>query len=206
MNEINMLRTAIYGLNQYYKSGAYAENFDSKELADIVVNHAAAAGVSAMAVGILPGVGAIVASGIAVGAIWSMYIRIAAYLKLRFGKDTLKVIASAVVSNIITQLVGVLALELAFSFIPGAGIVTGGLVNFGITYMAGVIYLNTLTGIFAAGLRPDEMTDSQVKEQFDSASMNIDAKAAFNEAKNTFKQMKTDGSLEESGKKADINT
>ena len=66
-----MLVAAAYALKEYMSSGAYAENFDSRELADIVVVHSAAAGVAAMAAGVLPGVGSIIASGIAVGAIWS---------------------------------------------------------------------------------------------------------------------------------------
>ncbi len=63
------------------------------------------------------GVGAILATGVAVGAIWTMYFRIAKYLNLHMGKGTWKAIASAVLTNIVTQLAGILALELAVGFI-----------------------------------------------------------------------------------------
>ncbi len=204
MIDNTMLKTAAYALKDYYMSGAYAENFDSKELADIVVNHAAAAGVSAMAAGVFPGVGALLASGIAVGAIWSMYVKIANYLNLKLGKDVLKAIASAVLTNVVTQLAGLLVFELAVGFIPGASIIAAGVVNFGITYVAGLIYLKALTGIFSVGGNPDMMTDSQIKEQFNSASKSVDAKAVFGEAKKAFNQMKKDGSLNEKGNQTDI--
>lgn len=199
-----MLLAVVYGLKEYMSSGAYADNFDSKELADIVVGHSAAAGVSAMAAGVLPGVGSIIASGIAVGAIWTMYVRIGMYLHLTISKDLWKAIASAVVANIVTQLAGVLVLELAVGFIPGAGIIAAGVVNFGITYVAGLIFLKALTEIFRAGGSPDKMTSEQMKEQFSNAAKSVNVKSAFSEAKGAFNQMKKDGSLKEKGKDIDI--
>ena len=66
----------------YYGDGNYVKTFHSKELADCVVQHAAAAGVAAMAGGVLPGVGSVIATGISVGAIWSMYIRVCKIIKV----------------------------------------------------------------------------------------------------------------------------
>lgn len=199
-----MLLAAAYALKEYMSSGAYADNFDSKELADIVVGHSAAAGVAAMAAGVLPGVGSIIASGIAVGAIWTMYVRIGMYLELTISKDLWKAIASAVVANIVTQLAGVLVLELAVGFIPGASIIAAGVVNFGITYVAGLIFLKALTEIFRAGKSPDEMTSEQMKAQFSNAAKSVNVKSAFSEAKSAFNKMKKDGSLNEKGKDIDI--
>lgn len=199
-----MLLAAAYALKEYMSSGAYADNFDSKELADIVVGHSAAAGVAAMAAGVLPGVGSIIASGIAVGAIWTMYVRIGMYLELTISKDLWKAIASAVAANIVTQLAGVLVLELAVGFIPGASIIAAGVVNFGITYVAGLIFLKALTEIFRAGKSPDEMTSEQMKAQFSNAAKSVNVKSAFSEAKSAFNKMKKDGSLNEKGKDIDI--
>lgn len=199
-----LLKEAAYALKIYMSNKTYAEHFDSEKLADIVVNHAAAAGVSAMATGVLPGVGSIIASAIAVGAIWTMYVRIGKYLHLTLSKDLWKAIASAVLANIVTQLAGVLALELAIGFIPGASIIAAGVINFGITYVAGLIFLKALTEIFRTGQNPETMTKEQMKAQFDSTTQSVNVKSAFSEAKSTFNQMNKDGSLKERGKDIDI--
>ena len=204
MIEHGMLVVLAHTLKEYMQSGAYADNFDSKELADIVVGHAAAAGLAAMAVGVLPGLGALIASGIAVGAIWTMYVRIGKYLHLSLSKDFWKAIASAVATNIITQLAGVLVLELAVGFIPGASIIAAGVVNFGITYVAGLIFLYALTEIFSCGGDLENMTHEEIKERFGNAAQSVNVSDAFSEAKDTFQQMRKDGSLEEWGKDIDI--
>ena len=59
-------------VSNYYESGEYVKPFQSKDLADCVVQHSAAVGVSAMAAGILPGAGAVAAVGLAAAAIWRM--------------------------------------------------------------------------------------------------------------------------------------
>lgn len=201
-----LLRLAAYWLGRYMSSGVYAENFDSKELADIVIVHAAAAGISAMAAGALPGVGSIIASGLAVGAIWTMYAHIGKYLHLKISKDLWKAIASAVLANVVTQLAGVLALEMVVGFIPGAGIIAAGAVNFGVTYVAGLIFLKALTEIFKAGKNPEQMTGEQMKKQFSDAAKTVNVRSAFSEAKSAFNEMKKDGSLNEKGKKVDIDS
>lgn len=204
MIEHGMLIVLAHTLKDYMQRGAYANNFDSKELADIVVGHAAAAGLAAMAAGVLPGLGSLIATGIAVGAIWTMYVQIGKYLNLSISQDLWKAIASAVAANIVTQLAGILVLELAVGFIPGASIIAAGVVNFGVTYVAGLIFLYALTEIFRCGGNLGNMTGEQIKEQFSNAVQSVNVKAAFSEAKDTFNQMHKDGSLKEQGKDIDI--
>ncbi len=199
-----LIRVAADVIRMYFKSGEYKKNFNAQELADLVVTHAAAAGVAAMAAGILPGAGTLVATGIAVGAIWTMYYRIARYLELNLAKEAWKAIASAVLSNIITQLAGVLVLEIAIGFVPGASIVAAGAVNFGITYVAGIIYLKALTGIFAAGKDPKKMNMDDMSRYFSTAAENVNAKSVFKESKSVFKEMQKDGSLKEKGSRTTI--
>ena len=76
----------------------------------------------------LPDLAALVGSGIAIGAIWHMYYAVGQYLHLTFGKDILKAAASAILSNIVHQLWGVLAIELAATFAPLFSIPATGLV------------------------------------------------------------------------------
>ena len=199
-----LTRVAADAVRMYFKSGEYVKNFNSKEVADMVTAHAAAAGVAAMGAGIVPGVGTIAAMGISVGAIWTMYYRIARYLGLSLAKEGWKAIASAVLSNIVTQLAGVLALEVAVGFVPGAGIIAAGIVNFGVTYAAGIVYLKALTGIFAAGKDPKKMTADDLGNYFSDAAKNVDAKSAFKESKSVFNEMKRDGSLKKKGKDTTI--
>lgn len=195
MMNISILDSA----EQMLKSGKLSESFSSQEMANIVIDHACGAGWAAMAAGFFPGVGSIVASGIAVGTIWSMYYRISKYLDLNIGKNIWKILASATVSNLVTQLGGALVFDFITSFIPGLGIITNGLVNFGVTYVAGKMFFEALTRIFKAGYDPNTMTSSQMKEEFKHAVDKEEVNRAFSEAKNLFDEMRKDGTLQEKG-------
>ena len=189
----------------YYGNGDYIKPFCSKEIADCVIQHAAAAGVSAMAAGILPGAGSLIAAGIGAGAIWAMYIRICKIIKMKFEKNRLKVLSSAVLTNLVTQLAGVFAIEVAASFIPGAGIVVCGAGNFAIVYIAGIIFLQTLTKMFR--VMRNDIEDVDYEEWIASIKESIkrmDKKALFREAKNVFMDMRKSGDLEQTGKTVDI--
>ena len=190
----------------YYGSGDYVKPFCSKELADCVIQHAAAAGVPAMAAGVLPGAGSLIATGIGAGAIWAMYIRICKIAKIKFEKNRLKVLASAVLTNLLTQLAGVFAIEVAASFIPGAGVVVCGVGNFAVVYIAGIIFLQTLTKMFRVMRNDvenagDEEWIASIKESI----RKMDKKALFREAKNVFMDMRKSGDLEQTGKAVDIS-
>lgn len=179
----------------WFKSGSYAEPFDSKKIADIVIQHAVTAAVSGMASGVLPGVGGIIAGGIAVGAIWAMYVRLFVYLQMPMDRTILKGIASAVLANIVAQLAVVLAAELALSFIPVAGIIAAGLVNFGIVYVAGIVFLNALAMMCESGVDPRNLSGDQLKDAFEKAADSVDVKDSFSEAKNVFKEMRKEGKI-----------
>lgn len=191
---------------EYYGSGEYVKPFRSKDVADCVVQHAAAAGVTAMGAGILPGAGSLVAMGISVGAIWTMYVRICMIIGVELGKNKLKALASAVVTNIVTQMAGIFAMEFAFSLIPGAGIVIVGAGNFVIVYIAGLIFLTTLTQLFKVKRSDVEnMSNDEWIASLKESISNIDKKAVFKEAKDFFMGMKRDGSLNNVGESVDIN-
>lgn len=50
-------------LEQYYQSGEYLKPFKRKEIADCVIQHAAAGGVASMAAGAVPAAGTAIALG-----------------------------------------------------------------------------------------------------------------------------------------------
>ena len=190
----------------YYGDGEYVRTFQSKELADCVIQHAAAAGIAAMAGGILPGVGSVIATGISVGAIWSMYIRICKIIKIDLGKNKLKALASAVLTNIATQLAGMLAIGVAASFVPGASILVCGAGNFAVVYIAGIIFLNALTQLFHLYRKDIKNMDAKEWENSIKASAKgINMKRLFKEAKNMFMDLKRSGKLDEFGSSIDIN-
>ena len=193
-------------VSNYYESGEYVKPFQSKDLADCVVQHSAAVGVSAMAAGIVPGAGAVAAVGLAAAAIWRMYVKICQIIGVPFGKNKLKAISSAALTNIATQMAGVYAIQLASSLIPGAGIVTSGVVNFATTYIAGLVFLMVLTRLFKTQRQDVEnMSDEELVKSVKAAFANIDAKAIFKEAKDLFTTMRKDGTLNEVSEGVDIS-
>ena len=114
--------------------------------------------------------------------------------------------ASAVLTNLLTQLAGVFAIEVAASFIPGAGVVVCGVGNFAVVYIAGIIFLQTLTKMFRVMRNDvenagDEEWIASIKESI----RKMDKKALFREAKNVFMDMRKSGDLEQTGKAVDIS-
>ena len=193
---------------QYYESGEYVKPFSSKEVADCVVHHAAACGVAAMvaAAPSVMGLGFLLASGIAAGAIWAMYIKICKLIGATFSKNKLKAISSAVLTNLVTQLAGVFAINFASTLVPGAGVVVCGVGHFAICYFAGLIFLNVLTRLFKVRRQDAEnMSAEEWKAYIKDAFASIDKKAVIKEAKNLFTDMRNDGTLDDMGKGVDIN-
>ena len=173
--------------------------FDSKALSDCVVKYSAAAGISAMAGGVLPGAGAAIAIAIGSGAAWAMYIKMSNIIGVKIEKKTLKVIASAAISNVAANAV----LLLAFSFIPGASILADGIITFASVYIAAIIFLTALTQIFK-GKRTD-VNDDEWKQSVKNAAKNINMKSAIKEARGIFTEMRNSGELENIGTGVDID-
>ena len=182
----------------------WTTNLESEELACIVVNHACAAAATGMTAGVLPGVASIIAGGISIGAIWHMYYAIGKYLNLSFNTDILKAVGSAILSNIVNQLWGVLAIEVAATFIPIIAIPATGLIFFVVTYLSGLTFLILLAYIFQAGGNPAEMTAEEMEKNAKEVGSKIDLKSEFNHAKEGFKKMRKDGSLGKQAEGVDI--
>ena len=200
----------IVALDRYFDEGEYVVPFKSEELANCVINHAAAVAVSGMAAGVLPLAGSVAAMGICVAATWRMYIKICEIIKVPFGANKLKAIASAGITNILANFATTIGLQIASSVIPGTGIVTEGILSFFIMYFAGIIFLNLLTNLFSEkrnDIDIENMTDEElkkyVKQEVLKASKN--KKGIFKEVKSIFKQMREDGSLDRAGKEVDIS-
>lgn len=196
----------LEALATYYESGEYVKPFKRKEIADCVIKYAAAGGVASMAGGVLPGVGSAIAIAIATGAVWAMYIKLSKMIGITLKKEMLKIVASVAVSNIVINLGGLIMGGVAVSLIPGAGIVSGGIISFAMTYIAGILFLRVLTGLFKANYSNwNDLSEEELKASVQSAAKYVDLRAVFMEAKSVFKEMRKDGTLNQAADGTDIN-
>lgn len=130
-------------LSQYYKS--------ADEAVQIILNCALVAA-GATAVGGLFPVLALPAMIVScVGAVWTMYIKICQCLHIPIGENILKVLASAALSNIATNLISVFAVELITAAIPGIGSLAGAAATFGCIYLAGMMFMEMLLAFAKKG-------------------------------------------------------
>ena len=171
-----------------------------------VIAHAAASSVAAIAAGLLPGAGALIAGGVAIGAIWAMYIKICKLCGIPFGKNLLKAVASAILANVATGIAGLFAIEIASAIVPGLAGVVAAMVNFVAVYISGIIFLKLLTFLIDRyGGSFEELSEEELKNAAAEASKGINFSQITKEAKDIFKEMKKDGSLNDVGKTVDIN-
>ena len=130
------MKEIAYGLKVYYKEAEEAEKI-VLECAAIAAGASAVGGVVTILA--LP---AMITS--CLGAVWAMYIRLCKCLEIRINENVLKVLASAALSNIATNLIGVFAIELLTVFIPGFGLAANALVTFSCVYLAGMMFMKML--------------------------------------------------------------
>ena len=206
--EREILRYLQYGGPRAWEElKKYLTNMEdgSKELAAIIMKHAAASAVAGMLGGVIPGVAALIAVLTSGAAVWVMYFRIGLYLHLGFNIDILKAIVTAVVVNIVTQLGGVIVAELVMSFIPGLSILVTGICIFGVTCIAGLMFVKALIHIFGAGKDPTKMSSDELKEAIKDAGRDMNMGDIFSDAESVFKKMHKDGTLNEQAKGVDIS-
>jgi len=137
------LNYLLKNLKYYYKSADKVEK--------IILNCAlTAAGATAVG-GLVPilTLPAIIVS--CVGAVWAMYIQICKCLEIPIGENILKVLASAALSNIAANLIGVFAVEIITAVIPGVGSVAGAAATFGCIYLAGMMFMEMLLAFAKKG-------------------------------------------------------
>lgn len=142
----------------------------SDEVTKAIINNSIGAAAASLASGWLPGVGALAATAVSAGFIWRMYFQINKALGISISKNILKSLASALLTNLVAQLGGVVLIEVtatAISLIPGIGNVSAsillGAVNYGIVYVSGLVYIKMLTGLFSAQKDINSMTEEDFK-------------------------------------------
>lgn len=170
-------------------------NTTNEKIEELIELHAFYAGMSGFASGILPGVAGIIAALSSAGVIWNMYYRICRTLNIKITKNALKALSSAVLTNISTQLLGVLAISLATSWVPGVAVAATSVTCYGITYLAGYIFITLLTNVFKAGKNPDEMSEAELVAAGKAASKEVNGKKVFEAAREQGKERLKNGEM-----------
>lgn len=123
------------------------------------------------------------------GAVWMMYAQLCDCLGIPFKTNILKVLASAALSNIATNLIGVFVVELLVAFIPGVGSVAGAAVTFACVYLAGMMFMKMLLAFAKNGKTGsdlDSMTSREAQSYMKKCEVSKedvkDAKAAFDQS------------------------
>lgn len=187
-----MMKTAFYSMKNYLRTPA---SNVGEQCEKTIVKHGLAAAAAAVAAGFVPGAGGVISIGICFGFVWAMYYRLAALFNIKISKNILKTIASVAVAEITAYLIIVLAATTVLTFIPGLNIGAATLcamVNFGMVYIAGYLYIQMLTKLFKAGKDPDQLTEDEWKNVAKATADEVDMDAVYQEAKDVHKQVKND--------------
>lgn len=122
-----------------------------KKIAGIVKSHSKGAAIAGFCSAWIPGIGAVIATFISAGFIWTMYSRIGTEINLPISKNIVKTLVSGGVTNLSAYVVGII-LAIGFSFIPGlnlfAATVIMGVTSYGLTLSSGYVYLKVMTRFF----------------------------------------------------------
>ncbi|MBQ3078586.1 MAG: Hsp70 family protein [Clostridia bacterium] len=192
----NVLENSVNKVFEALKNANHPVNVTREDLMSIIKKHAAGSTAAAMAAGFIPGGAGVVAATVSVGFIWTMYYRICKSLNISVGKNTLKALASAVITNILGAIVSEIAVSTVMSIIPGANLLSAaanGLMSYYILYYSGILFMNMLVRIFNCGMNIENMTDEELKEAQKSVSNEIKFKDIKSEAKSAYKTRKQDG-------------
>ena len=158
------------------------------ELLPTVKAHAKNAALTAAASGLLPGAGPTVAAMTSAGFVLSMLHKINQTLGVKLSKDEMKPVADAIVHTVTPMAMAKFFAASGLSFIPVVGNVAAGAiiasVCHSITYASGVVYMETLRKLSAAG--HDMISPDLLKETANSVIQSQDMAQVFEEAKRSY--------------------
>ncbi len=187
-SESTNLRMLAYGLKGHIAN--------TEALEKIIITHALAAATAAVASGWIPEAGGAIATGVAFGFILSMYYKICKECNIKISKNMLKTLASIVVAETAAYLAVTIAAEVALSFLPLFGNFTAAFVasiaNFGMVYVAGVLFLKMMVNVFKANIDINNISESDHEDIMRNISTEDAIKKAYKESKNVYKDTKND--------------
>lgn len=157
--EHGLLKSACYGLKQYYSGATECEK--------IIVRRAGFASATGAFSGI-PGAGGVIAMAATSAIVISMYVSINKRLELKLSEAFLKGFLAVLVAEA-GAYIGVAVIEGVISLIPGPGtiisIVSGVAAQFAFTYISGYIYIQFLVKALKANVDIEKLSKVEV-EQF----------------------------------------
>lgn len=156
-----MTKEIIIALKDYY--------IRANETERIILNFALTAAAADAVGGVIPGLAipAIIIS--CFGTVWVMYADLCSTLGISLKKNVLKLLARAVLANIIANLGGVLIAMFAGMFIPGASILASAAVSFIAVYLAGIVFLRLILKMAQKSRDPYAFSDISASEMKEAA-------------------------------------
>ena len=188
----SLLKSMIYSLDDNMRS--IGRSIDVDHMEDIVKVHCGIGAASGVAAAALPGAGALVATSVAAGSVVTMYTRLAKALGVKLNEGLIRAVASAVVADVSASVLGNIAISAALSLIPGIGSLPSGIItgaaNYGVVYLAALIFIKMLAAIFHAKKDISTMTADELIKMTKEISNDIDKKKAMKEASDNYKEEK----------------
>ena len=174
------LKGAAIALKAHYKGAEEAEQ--------IIMNCALVAAGAAAVGGIIPilALPSLIVS--CVGAVWTMYIKVCKCLGIPIKDNILKVLASAALSNIATNLISVFAVDIITTIIPGVGSLANAAATFACIYLAGLMFMKMLIFFAKQGKVGDNLGTLSEKELKNSIRQQTPTKEEAKQAGTSFKE------------------
>lgn len=166
-----------------------------EKVGEIIQSRAIVAAAGGIGTAILPGVGSVVAAAVAVGAVWEMYVQINRELRISISDNKLKSLASAMLSNLLSNIGGAflaMVAVIAGGFIPIINTLLApiqAMIGYISVFAAGILYVKFLTKVFKAkgSFSLDDIDENKASKdvirESDVNSMVSELKKSFREDK-----------------------
>ena len=149
-----------------------------------------------------PGGGSVVLTAASVAAIWGMYVKINKVLGISISENTLKSLASAILTNIVAgagAYIVALAATAIISLIPGLhflAVPAEAMIAYIAVFASGILYIKFLTKLFHAkgGFDIDNSGDD-IDPLLRDVIRETDIRSVISETKNSYDQDKKDGNI-----------
>ena len=193
------LRYALMALREATKNIIKEEKLEQVE--NTIQTCAIIAAATGVGAGMFPGAGGLVLTAASVAAIWGMYVKINKVLGISISENTLKSLASAVLTNIIAgagaYIVALVAAAI-IGFIPGLhflAVPAEAMIAYIAVFASGILYIKFLTKLFKAkggfNLNDGEEIDPMLKDVI----RETDIQSVISEVKNSYDKDKKDGNI-----------
>lgn len=205
MNPTPLLLLAFKELNDSMKGSLDGTKIES--IKETINNYALASAVAGLAAAVVPGVASVVAMLTQTGFVWATYVQINKTLGISMSEHTAKFLGTAIITNLATNAGTTLASYAAaavISFIPLFGqalsAATIAALGYMMVYTAAVIYLKLISRLMLPNGTLNVKEDDDTKHIIEDIIKKNNIKDIIKEGRNSYKQAKADGSLDQAKK------